>query len=35
MNFKEFERLPEDLPDDLPKTYLHKRPVFRIMQLEE
>lgn len=29
MNFKEFDKLENDLPTDEIKPYLHKRPVFR------
>lgn len=34
MNFKEFDRIANDLPTDELKPYLHKRPVFRLMDAD-
>lgn len=34
MNFKEFDRIANDLPTDEIKPYLHKRPVFRLMDAD-
>lgn len=34
MNFKEFDRIANDLPTDEIKPYLHRRPVFRLLDAD-
>lgn len=35
MNFKEFHKLDSELPTDEQYPYLHKRPVFKILEVDE